>query len=74
MILFRAARYHIRILPGTARETIMASTTANFQSSHPFSQRLWAVKGDGDKTNDVFVCGEVNSQEHVIYFGGDVQV
>ncbi|GFO05269.1 upf0565 protein c2orf69 homolog [Plakobranchus ocellatus] len=45
----------------------------NFQNSRIISQRLAAVKGDGEKANDIFVHGDVNCQQHVIYFGGDVQ-
>lgn len=39
------------------------------------SLRLAGVKGDGIKVNDVFVHGKVEGcSEHIIYFGGDVQV
>ena len=38
-------------------------------------QRLTAVTGDKGKQNDVIVCGSVqNAKQHVIFFGGDVQV
>ena len=38
-------------------------------------QRLLAVTGDKGKQNDVIICGSVqNAKQHVIYFGGDVQV
>lgn len=41
--------------------------------THPYSQRLSDVTGDREKSNDVFVHGDVEGQQHIIYFGGDVQ-
>lgn len=39
------------------------------------NERLMEVKGLEERTNDVFVCGNVkNCSEHIIFFGGDVQV
>ncbi|GFR72725.1 UPF0565 protein C2orf69 homolog [Elysia marginata] len=48
-------------------------TNSDGNTAHLYSQRLSHVAGDRDKTNDMFVYGELDGQQHVIYFGGDVQ-
>ena len=51
----------------------MAQSTLSDASSG--CQRLISVTGDKGKQNDVIVCGSVQSaKQHIIFFGGDVQV
>ena len=36
-------------------------------------QRLTSLEGTNGRCDDVFVCGDVNANQHVLFFGGDVQ-
>jgi len=36
-------------------------------------QRLTSLEGTDGRCDDVFVCGDANANQHVLFFGGDVQ-
>ena len=60
------------VLAGTSFTMAKASMTSEYTSG---CHRLLSVPGDRGKQNDVIVCGSVlSAKQHVIFFGGDVQV
>ena len=60
------------VLAGTSFIMAKATTTSDYTSG---CHRLLSIPGDKGKQNDVIVCGSVlSAKQHVIFFGGDVQV
>ena len=70
----KIGKYHIvqSILVGTTFTMAQGIMKSDASSG---CHRLLAVTGDKGKQNDVIVCGSVlSAKQHVIFFGGDVQV